>query len=1061
MVRKKRKYTGFIALAALVLFAPLVAMAYEPPSFEYDSSLQLSYAGRMAQDLEGNIYVADSRQGRVYVYDKYGRSVDTVNTIAQPAALAAGPAGYIYVASPHGVYLLGDNGQASSVIGQENFDSPVDMAIDAAGQIYLLDSGTRSIRVFTSTGVSLGEFAGGSGKYPVSLAVGVDTVSGEELVYVGYSVESLDAVNTEIVMVFDLNYNLVRSFGSAVKLAISDSGAPSGEVAKAAEIAIDDFGRVYLADTYGKRVDIYSERGDFLGEYSVRGDSSPVNLLFDLYGRLFVSLSSGRIDILSVDGMNVANVIPTAPSLLSPIGGMRIVSATPELVAGNSSDPNMDTLVYEFELASDPSMTSNVWSSGPVAEGGDGYTSSSVGVALEEDREYFWRVRSFDGTEYSRYSYVTRFFVNAINSAPSFDSYSPESDSVYGLSVGETVGFATTVSDSDRDKLAVAWFLNGVEISSGTSYSYLAVKGDVGENVVKVVLADGEFDVERQWNVTVMRPNTAPTSPALNSPVGSEDVLSVRPELSISNSFDAEGDALVYTFEVSRTDNFSDIVATINDAPSGEGFTIASVGADLVENSLYYWRARACETPSTGSFVAQYYCSNPSATGSFVVNTVNDPVGAPAVASPADAVHVNTLDGQLVLSVDNAIDPDLNDIVVYDFELALDAAFSAVISHNEGVVENETGSSSFAVTAEFEENRTYYWRARASDAQTVSAWVSTSFFVDNYNDAPTTPMVDSPVMGAESLSLNPVLSVINSGDLNGDTLSYIFEIDSAENFSGPARQRSGLITEADTITSWATVAPLLDNTRYYWRVKASDGVSESGWSVVNELFVNLSNDAPTAPVVKAPSGGVAVNSNTPELTVYAANDLDADLLGYRYQLSRTESFSSVDIESGLEGLAWNVDAQLEENATYYWRSRAIDEHGLSGAWSAKGQFMVNVVNEHPSAPVAGSYTYNSGDEVLLQIGSAVDPDGDTLSYFVELYSDRGMTAIAYSEEAVAGGAETISNAGVLNPGVYYWRVRAFDGEVFGSWSDTRIIRVNTPGLTGHDRADKAQGHKRF
>ena len=213
--------------------------------------------------------------------------------------------------------------------------------------------------------------------------------------------------------------------------------------------------------------------------------------------------------------------------------------------------------------------------------------------------------------------------------------------------------------------------------------------------------------------------------------------------------------------------------------------------------------------------------------------------------------------------------------------------------------------------------------------------------------------------------------------------------------------------------------------------------------------------------MKAPSAGVAVNVDRPELTIYGATDLDGDMLGYSYQLSRSDSFSSVDVESGEEGLAWIVDVQLEENATYYWRSRATDEHGLSGPWSASGEFMVNVVNENPTAPVAGSYAYNSGDEVLLQIGRAVDPEGDSLSYSGELYSDRAMTAVAYAEEGVTGDAEIVFNAGALDVGVYYWRVRAYDGEIFGSWSDTRIVRVNASGSTSDDRTDKAQGHKRF
>ena len=145
----------------------------------------------------------------------------------------------------------------------------------------------------------------------------------------------------------------MRSFGVAVSLAYSEVAPASGDVARASGLAVDDSGRVYVADAYGKRIDVYSEQGDFLGDYYLEGSGVPSSLLFDAFGRLFVSMSSGKIDVFSVDGRNVANVIPTAPALVSPIGGMRIGSASPELVVGNSSDPNRDSLVYEFDVASD------------------------------------------------------------------------------------------------------------------------------------------------------------------------------------------------------------------------------------------------------------------------------------------------------------------------------------------------------------------------------------------------------------------------------------------------------------------------------------------------------------------------------------------------------------------------------------------------------------------------------------------------------------------------------------------------------------------------------------
>ena len=102
-----------------------------------------------------------------------------------------------------------------------------------------------------------------------------------------------------------------------------------------------------------------------------------------------------------------------------------------------------------------------------------------------------------------------------------------------------------------------------------------------------------------------------------------------------------------------------------------------------------------------------------------------------------------------------------------------------------------------------------------------------------------------------------------------------------------------------------------------------------------------------------------------------------------------------------------------------------------------------------------------GDEVLLQIGSAFDPDRDSLSYDVEVYSDRKMSSLAYSEGNITGEDDILCNAGALAPGVYYWRVRAYDGKLYGSWSDTRIISVNASGESSHIRTDKARGHKRL
>jgi hypothetical protein len=45
-------------------------------------------------------------------------------------------------------------------------------------------------------------------------------------------------------------------------------------------------------------------------------------------------------------------------------------------------------------------------------------TGWTVGEPLTEDQQYFWRVRAWDGFEYSDYSVVESFWVNAVNQPP-------------------------------------------------------------------------------------------------------------------------------------------------------------------------------------------------------------------------------------------------------------------------------------------------------------------------------------------------------------------------------------------------------------------------------------------------------------------------------------------------------------------------------------------------------------------------------------------------------------------------------------------------------------------
>ena len=184
--------------------------------------------------------------------------------------------------------------------------------------------------------------------------------------------------------------------------------------------------------------------------------------------------------------------------------------------------------------------------------------------------------------------------------------------------------------------------------------------------------------------------------------------------------------------------------------------------------------------------------------------------------------------------------------------------------------------------------------------------MSGSFFVNMSNDAPTVPVINSPVVGSE-VATTPVLTVNNATDLEGDSLSYIFEIDTVDTFNSGGKQTSGLVTEGSSTTSW-TPAALSDNTMYYWRVKANDGATDSAFMTAS-FFVNTANDAPSTPTLNNPSDGAEVTTLPPPLVVNASSDIDLCLIIEGNIFNENNFISKID---GLEKTIFR-----EVNYIYY------------------------------------------------------------------------------------------------------------------------------------------------
>jgi large repetitive protein len=97
------------------------------------------------------------------------------------------------------------------------------------------------------------------------------------------------------------------------------------------------------------------------------------------------------------------------------------------------------------------------------------------------------------------------------------------------------------------------------------------------------------------------------------------------------NGTDPESDPLTYTFELYADAGLTTLVASASNIPQAPTITSWPVPVTLMDNTHYYWRAKASDPYETGPWM-------PPTT--FFVNLVNEPPTAPTLANPPDGSQV-------------------------------------------------------------------------------------------------------------------------------------------------------------------------------------------------------------------------------------------------------------------------------------------------------------------------------------------------------------------------------------------------------------------------------------
>lgn len=251
--------------------------------------------------------------------------------------------------------------------------------------------------------------------------------------------------------------------------------------------------------------------------------------------------------------------------------------------------------------------------------------------------------------------------------------------------------------------------------------------------------------------------------------------------------------------------------------------------------------------------------------------------------------------------------------------------------------------------------------------------------------------------------------------------AYELVVDNQSSFNDPE------IYETGVLISYFNTSDTLPDAKYYWRVRCIDSQNISGgWSETG--YFTIDTQGPASPELYMPENGYTINDGTP---FFSWSSPGSAVL---YELIADDSgdFSSPEIEQNtLTGSEYSTTEILSDR-TYFWRVRAVDEHGNRGAWSDTWTFTLDSLGIVPAelfSPMNGSSVTN---ESLVFDWRERD---DALEYELLVDNNTDFSSPEIHEEQLTRSGYTSEFP--LEYDTYVWKVRSRnDDDKWWSWSET-------------------------
>jgi hypothetical protein len=305
-----------------------------------------------------------------------------------------------------------------------------------------------------------------------------------------------------------------------------------------------------------------------------------------------------------------------------------------------------------------------------------------------------------------------------------------------------------------------------------------------------------------------------------------------------------------------------------------------------------------------------------------------------------------------------------------------------------------------------------------------------------YNAPPSMPVISVPATVAAGQTVN--ISWSSSTDPEGTTVGY--KLERKVNGGSYTQIYAGsALSYSDTINvAWSTVQ---------WRVKAYDeGSIESSYSESAEKSV-ADNTAPSVPgnftYPSSIHGGDGIT-----LSWNASTDPEGNAVTYKAERN-IDGAGFVQVYSGTA--VTTTDTVPANTDTVQYRVKAVDSVNAESGY-ATGNLVTVINNKAPTVPASITVpaTVYAGVPFTVSWGSSTDPEGDTVTYYLERQINGEAWTSVYNSSTVLSTSQTPGSdwTSVL------YRVKASDGSLESAYKtqDTAstVIADNPPSVSGND-----------